>query len=382
MNRDWVEKDFYEVLGVSSDASADEIKRAYRKLAQKYHPDANPDDPKAEERFKDISEAYATLSDPEQRKEYDEVRRLVESGGFGGFGGPGGFGGAGGFGGQRVRVEDLGDLLGGLGGLGDLFGFGGAGGRAGRSGPRRGADLTAELYLSFEDAVRGATTTVSVRGEAPCSRCRGSGAEPGTPVRACPTCGGSGTVAQNQGLFSFTQPCPQCHGSGKLIDKPCSQCRGTGTEVRTRNIKVKIPAGVKDGATIRLRGKGAPGRNGGPPGDLLVHVRVGRHPLFTRRGNDLLITVPVTFTEAALGTKVEVPTLDGKTVTLKIPAGTSSGKTFRVRGRGVHPAKGKPGDLLVKVEVVVPRKLSREEKKLLEQLATYETSDVRAHLKV
>ncbi len=379
MNRDWVDKDFYKVLGVSPDASADEIKRAYRKLAQKYHPDANPNDPSAEEKFKDISEAYATLSDPEQRKEYDEVRRLVETGGFSGFGG-----GPGGFGGQRVRVEDLSDLLGGLGGLGDLFGFGGAGmrGRAGRAGPSRGADLTADLYLSFEDAVRGATTTVSVRGEAPCSRCGGSGAEPGTTVQVCPTCGGSGVVAQNQGLFSFTQPCPQCHGSGRLIETPCSQCRGTGTEVRTRNIKVKIPAGVKDGATIRLRGKGAPGRNGGPPGDLLVHVRVGTHPLFGRKGNNLTITVPITFTEAALGTKVEVPTLDGKPVTLKIPAGTPSGKTFRVRGRGVHPAKGKPGDLLVKVEVVVPRKLSKDEKKLLEQLATYETADVRSHLKV
>jgi molecular chaperone DnaJ len=373
MNRDWVDKDFYQVLGVASGASADEIKRAYRKLAQQYHPDANQGDPAAEERFKQISEAYATLSNPEQRKEYDQVRRLVESGGFAGFPGGGPFAG----GGQRVRVEDLSDLLGGFGGLGDLFGFGGAR----RGGPQRGADTAAELHLSFEDAVRGVTTQVSVRGEAPCSRCGGNGAEPGTHPETCRTCRGSGTVAQNQGFFSFTQPCPQCGGSGRQIDHPCGACRGRGTEVRTRTIKVKVPAGVEDGSTIRLSGHGSPGRNGGPAGDLLVRVSVARHPLFTRRGNDLVLTVPITFTEATLGSKVHVPTLDGS-VTVKVPPGTPSGKTFRVKGRGVQPDRGRGGDLLVKVEVAVPRKLSRDEKKLLEQLATYETEDVRAHLKV
>lgn len=372
MNRDWVDKDFYQVLGVAKDATQDEIKRAYRKLAQKLHPDANPDDAGAEERFKQISEAYSVLSNAERRKEYDELRKMVESGGFAGFGaGPGSP-----FGGQRIRVEDLSDLFGG--GLGDLFGFGTA---SKRGGPQRGADASAELHLSFEDAVRGVTTSVSVRGEAVCTRCGGSGAEPGTQVTSCPTCGGAGQIAQNQGFFSFAQPCPQCRGTGRAIDTPCSTCRGKGAETRTRTLNVKIPPGVQDGSTIRLRGKGSSGRNGGPAGDLLVKVRVAKHPVFGRKGSDLTINVPITFTEAALGTKVDVPTLDGK-VTLKIPSGTPSGKTFRVSGKGVKPPRGKPGDLLVRIEVAVPKKLSREEKKLLEQLATYETEPIRAHLEV
>jgi molecular chaperone DnaJ len=371
VNREWLEKDFYEILGVAKTASQDEVKRAYRKLAQKFHPDANPDDTKAEDRFKDVSEAYSILSNPEKRAEYDEVRRLG-AGAFGGFGGAGGFGA----GGQRVRVEDLGDLFGGMGGLGDLFGgFGGS-----RSaGSRRGADATAELHLSFDDAVSGVTTSVAVRGETICSRCRGTGAEPGTSARTCPTCNGAGQTAQSQGLFAFPQTCPQCRGSGKLIDTPCTTCRARGTEVKTRSIKVKIPAGIRDGATIRLQGKGSPGRGGGPAGDLIVQVHVASHPLFGRKANDLTLTVPITYTEATLGTKVEVPTLDG-TVTLRIPAGTQSGKTFRVRGRGVQPAKGRAGDLLVRIEVLVPKRVSRDEKKLLEQLQTYEPEDIRAHL--
>ena len=370
MNPQWIEKDFYQVLGVSKEAKAEEIKRAYRKLAQKYHPDANQGDPAAEERFKQISEAYGVLSDAEQRKEYDEVRRLADSGAFRGYGGGSPFGG-----GQRVRVEDLGDLFG---GLGDVFGFGG--GRR-RSGPVRGTDTTADLSLSFNDAVQGVTTTVSVRGEAPCSRCGGTGAEPGTPVEVCPTCAGTGTIAQNQGVFSFSQPCPQCGGAGRVVTSPCSQCRGRGTEVRSRNIKVRIPAGVRDGATIRLAGKGSPGRSGGPPGDLLVKVHVPAHPIFGRKDDDLTITVPISYTEAALGTTVEVPTLDGS-VTIKVPPGTPNGKTFRVKGRGIKPDRRPAGDLYARVEVVVPRKVSREEKKLLEQLAEYETADPRAHLKV
>ena len=369
MNQDWLEKDFYATLGVSRDASQDDIKRAYRKLAQKLHPDANPDDAGAEERFKEVSEAYGVIGDETRRKEYDEVRRL----------GPGGFGGPGGFtGGQRVRVEDLNDMFGG-GGLGGLFdAFTGGGGRS-TAAARRGSDVGASLHLSFDDAFHGATTVVSVRGEAACGRCHGTAAEPGTPVTTCPTCNGTGQVAQNQGLFAFPQTCPQCRGSGKLIESPCTQCRGRGTEVRSRDIKVKIPAGVKDGATIKLAGKGNPGRNGGPAGDLLVEVSVEPHPLFGRRGNNLTLTVPITYTEAVLGTKIEVPTMDAP-VTLKIPAGTDSGRTFRVRGRGVVPARGRTGDLLVRTEVVVPKKPGRETKRLLEELGTHDPDDIRDHL--
>ena len=374
MNKDWVDKDFYKVLDVSKDASQDEIKRAYRKLAQQLHPDANPDNPKAEERFKDVSEAYATLSNEEQRAEYDQIRRMVDSGGFQGFGGAGPFGG-----GQQFRVEDLGDLLGGAGGLGDLFGFGRG---SGRTGPRRGGDLHAELHLSFEDAFHGATTSVAVEGEAACRHCGGSGGEPGTAVEMCPTCSGAGTVAQSQGFFSISQPCPQCRGNGKLISKPCSTCRGRGTEIRSRTIKVRIPPGVEDGSAIRVRGSGAPGRNGGPAGDLIVGVSVERHPIFRRKGQDLTLRVPITFTEAALGTALEIPTLDGP-VKLKIAAGTRSGKTLRVRGKGVPRVRGKAGDLLVTVEVAVPQKLPRAAKKLLEQYADeFEQESPRAHLEV
>jgi molecular chaperone DnaJ len=374
VNRDWVDKDFYQVLGVPEEATADEIKKAYRKLAQTYHPDANPGDSAAEERFKEISEAYATLSNTEQRKEYDQVRRMVESGGFQGFGGPGG--GFGGFGGQQVRVEDLSDLLGGLGGLGDLFGFGGGS----RSGPAKGPDLYADLSIPFDDAVKGLTTTITVRGADTCSNCGGSGAEPGTSVTTCPTCGGRGVVAQNQGFFSFSQPCPQCRGAGRLIETPCRVCRGTGTENRVREIKVRIPAGVQDGNTLRIPGKGGPGRSGGPRGDLLVRIRVASSRTFGRRGNDLTLTVPITYTEAVLGTKLEVPTLNGE-VKLKVPAGTPSGKTFRVRGKGVTPDRGRTGDLLITVQVAVPSKVSKEERKVLEDLAAMETEDVRAHLR-
>ncbi len=370
MNRDWIEKDFYQTLGVGKEATADEIKRAYRKLAQKHHPDANPDDPSAEDRFKEISEAYATLSSPEQRKEYDQVRRVAGSGGFGGFSGaPGGFGG------QQVRVEDLQDLLGGFGGLGDLFGFG----SGARSRPTAGADIQTELTIGFDDAAHGLTTAVTVRGAAACSHCGGTGAEPGTAVHVCPTCAGRGVVAQNQGPFSFSQPCPQCAGSGRIVETPCRTCRGRGVEDKTRQVKLRVPAGVKDGSVLRLRGKGGPGSNGGPPGDILVRIRVASSPVFGRRGNDLTLNVPITYTEAALGTRIEVPTLNGG-VKLKIPAGTPGGKTFRVRGRGIVPETGKPGDLLVTVQVAVPSKVSREEKKLLEELAALETEDPRAHL--
>ncbi|HJQ76560.1 MAG TPA: molecular chaperone DnaJ [Acidimicrobiia bacterium] len=376
MNRDWVEKDFYEVLGVAESATPEEIKKAYRKLAQKHHPDANPGDTAAEDRFKEISEAYSILSDTEQRKEYDQVRRLAATGGFQGFGGPGGPGG--GFGGQQVRVEDLQDLLGGFGGIGDLFGFGSQ--QRSRSGPAKGADLVTELSIGFEDAAFGVTTQVNLEGAAPCSRCGGSGAEPGSTVTTCPTCGGRGMVAQNQGLFSFSQACPQCGGSGRLIETPCTKCRGSGTENRRRQVKLKVPAGVKDGQTLRVRGKGAPGSFGGPPGDLMVRIHVTPSRTFGRKGNDLTLRIPITYTEAALGTKIDVPTLNGG-VKVKIPSGTPSGKTFRVRGKGIIPDKGRPGDLLVTVEVAVPKKVSKDEKRLLEELAAHETDDIRSHLR-
>ena len=371
MNRDWIEKDFYKTLGVTDEASAEEIKKAYRKLAPKYHPDTNAGDTKAEEKFKEISEAYATLSHTEQRKEYDQVRRVAGPGGFQGFRGqPGGFGG------QQVRVEDLQDLLGGFGGIGDVFGFG----SGSRGGPSRGPDLQTDLTISFDDGAHGITSTVKIRGATTCSRCGGVGAEPGTQVTTCPTCGGRGVVAQNQGLFSFSQPCPQCRGAGQLIETPCSTCRGSGSENRTRQVKLKIPAGVMDGSTLRLRGKGGPGTNGGPSGDLLVRLRVATSPRFGRKGNDLTLTIPITYTEATLGTKIDVPTLNGG-ITVKVPSGTPTGKIFRVRGKGIAPERGRSGDLLVTVQVAVPNKVSRAEKKLLEELASHETDDIRAHLR-
>ena len=353
MNSDWLERDFYNLLGVGEEAGAEEIKKAYRKLAQKLHPDANPDDPVAAERFKEVSEAYAVLSDEEKRREYDQVRAMG-SGAFGGFGEGGGFGGR-----QRVRVEDLfGD-----GGV-DLDGIFGGFGRRRRS--RSGEDQTARLRLSFEEAVRGAAAVVETDGEAACSRCRGRGAEPGTGVEVCERCGGDGMVASNQGVFSFANPCPACRGSGRIISSPCSACRGSGRERRTRRIKVKVPAGVSDGGTIRLPGKGGPGAGGGPPGDLLVKVRVDDHPVFTRRGKNLHLKLPLSFTDAALGAKVQVPTLNGS-VTLRIPPGTPSGRIFAVRKQGVAARRGQPGDLLVETSVTVPDKLPRAARKMLEE---------------
>ncbi|HYY80183.1 MAG TPA: molecular chaperone DnaJ [Actinomycetes bacterium] len=366
-NPEYLEKDFYAVLGVPKDASAADVKKAYRKLAQKHHPDANPGDRAAEERFKEIGRAYSVLSDPKQRAEYDEARRLVGTGAFpGGFGGgfPGGFG-------SRVRVEDLG------GGLGDLFGnlFG-----RGQQTARRGRDVDSEVTLGFEEAVRGATIPLQLTGPAPCHVCNGSGARAGTLPRPCPTCHGRGTITRDQGLFGLSSPCPTCQGRGTVIDDPCTNCGGRGSEVRTRELKVRIPSGVSDGATIRLKGQGEPGQAGAPAGDLIVKVHVSQHPLFGRRGHDLTITVPVTFAEAALGTELKVPTLDGP-VTLKVPPGTQNGRTFRVRGRGVPgTARRLLGDLLVTVEVAVPERLSRKERDLLREFASLSDKSPRAHL--
>jgi len=368
--REWFEKDYYAVLGLESGASDREVQRAYRRLAKANHPDANPGDTAAEDRFKEISAAHEVLGDPEKRKEYDQVREMVASGG-GGFP-PGGFGGGGfgpGFENASFQFDDgggLGDIL------GNLFGArqGGGAHRRGRgpTGPVRGADLEAELHLDFLDAVHGVETSVAVTSDAPCSVCGGSGAEPGTFPEPCPTCGGTGAVAVDQGPFSFSQVCPTCGGRGQVIEHRCKKCRGTGVERRRRDVKVRIPAGVRDGQRIRVKGRGAAGRNGGPPGDLFVVVRVGSHPLFGRQGKtNLTIKVPVTFPEAALGTQVKVPTLDGP-VTVKVPAGTQSGKTVRVRGRGIRPAKGEAGDLLVTFDVVVPTQLTDEEREAVATL--------------
>lgn len=371
--RDYFEKDYYAALGVSPDASASDIAKAYRRLARELHPDANPGDKAAEDRFKKVSEAYSVLSSTEKRAEYDEVRRMVASGGFGRF--PGGAPGGGGrytSSGQGFEF-DLGDLLGGL------FDRGGTRRSGGGGAGRRGRDVETDLTLSLEDALRGVTTTLRLSGAAPCATCAGSGAKPGTSPVPCPSCGGVGTIAHDQGLFSFSEPCPACGGTGRKIPHPCPACGGNGVESRTREIRARVPAGVKDGATIRLKGKGEPGRNGAPAGDLLVKVRVQPHPLFGRRGDDLTLRVPITFAEAALGAKVTVPTLDGP-VTLKVPGGTESGKTFRVRGKGVE-RQSKRGDLLVTVDVAVPRKLTREQRKLLEQLGETDHGDaLRAHL--
>ena len=374
--REWFEKDYYRVLGVSDTASQKDIKSAYRKLSRQYHPDTNPGDKAAEERFKEVSAAYDVVGDPERRKEYDEVRRLGPAGGMFG-GGPGGLGGpAGGF--RFEDMGDIGDVLGGLFGRGRRGGAAGGPGRG--TGPHRGQDLDAELHLDFDDAVHGLTTTIHLTSEAACSTCHGSGARPGTTPHTCPQCAGRGVLDDNQGFFSFSQPCPNCGGQGYVIDDPCPTCRGTGVEHRPREVKVRLPAGVADGQRIRLKGRGGPGRNGGPPGDLYVTARVGAHQLFGRRGDDLTLAVPVTFPEAALGADIRVPTLEGGSVTVRIPPGTRSGRTLRVKGRGV-PGRKKTGDLLVTIEVAVPQQLSDDERKAVEALAAAaDGRSPRAHL--
>lgn len=368
-----LERDFYAVLGVSKSASAKDIKRAYRKLAQEYHPDKHPDDSAAEEKFKEISYAYDIVGDEEKRAEYDEGRKLMAGGGFrfgpGGAGGAG-FGGAG-FGGG-IRLEDLG-------GFGSFFDMGGGMGGAGQRGPRRGHDVEATLTLGFADALTGATTTITTRSEARCTLCNGTGAEPGTLPVQCPRCHGTGSETETQGGFGFVRSCSGCGGTGQIIEKPCTACDGSGIQLRPRNIKVRIPAGVENGQTIRLKGKGAAGARGGPAGDLYVKVRVAAHPIFGRKGSDLTVTVPVTFAELALGSNIRVPTMN-EPVTIKIPAGTRSGRTFKVRGKGAPKKRGGNGDLLVKVEVVIPQKLKAREKALLEEFAELHEESPRLHL--
>jgi molecular chaperone DnaJ len=354
-NADWANKDFYQVLGVSKDADAATIKKAYRKLAREHHPDSRPGDKAAEERFKEVAEAYDVVGDEEKRKEYDQMRSMF-AGGFpagnsGGFGFPGGFSGGGGATAGGFDISDL---------FGNLFGGGGAGHtRAGGRRAARGADLETEATIDFVDAVEGTTVALRMSSDAPCETCKGTGGKPGTRPHVCPTCDGAGMVVSNRGgAFSMNETCPECHGRQLVYDEACPTCHGSGRGRSSRTLQVRIPAGVKGGQRIRLKGKGAPGEAGGPPGDLFVTVHVKHHALFGRKGDNLTLTAPVTFDEAALGAEIKVPTLGGTPVTLRIPAGTPNGRVFRVRGRGVSRKDGHKGDLLVTVEVSVPPDLN------------------------
>jgi molecular chaperone DnaJ len=348
----------YDTLGVKKGASADEIKKAYRKLARQYHPDTNQGDKGAEERFKQVQTAYDVLSDDEKRKAYD---RFGSTNGRGAPG-PGG-----------VNVDfgdfdwsgDLGDVLGGI--FGNVAGAT-RGGRRGRPQPVRGADVETEVRLSFEDSLRGAEAKVPVELTVACSKCGGTGAEPGTAPVICPECNGRGVISESQGLFALSQPCPRCRGNGTVIEQPCSKCHGSGRERRRRTFTVKIKPGVKDGTKIRLKGKGEPGPHGGPNGDLIVVTRVDPSPIYERRGDDLIVEVPVSFPTAALGGKVEVPTPEGP-VSLKVPAGSEDGKLLRIKGRGAPRLKGSgKGDVLARIRIQVPKRMNKKERELLEEL--------------
>ena len=360
-NVDWASKDFYQVLGVAKDADQAAVKKAYRKLAREHHPDSKPGDKAAEDRFKAVAEAYDVIGDAAKRKEYDEMRSLY-GGGFGrgqggGFGGPGGGAGGPGTAGGGFDISDL---------FGDMFSRGG-GGRGGSTGfgsrtPRtaRGADIETEASISFADAMDGTTIRLRLSSDAPCQTCSGTGGKPGTRPHVCPTCEGAGAVISSVGGgFSMNETCPECHGRQLVYDDPCPVCHGSGRGLSSRTVSARIPAGVKDGQRIRLRGKGANGENGGPAGDLLVQVHVGSHQLFGRKGDNLTLEVPVTFDEAALGAEIKVPTLGGPPVTLRIPAGTPTGRVLRVRGRGATKKDGSRGDLLVTVAVHVPDTLDQ-----------------------
>jgi molecular chaperone DnaJ len=344
-------KTLYETLGVSKSASQDEIKKAYRKLAREYHPDKNPGDAAAEEKFKEVQTAYDVLADEDKRKQYDRF------GATNGRPGP-----------QNVNVDfgdfDLGDLLGGI--------FGGLGGRAGgtraQRQPLRGSDVEAVVHLSFEDSLTGAEAKVPVELTTACRECGGTGAQPGTAPVICPECNGRGVKAESQGLFALSQPCPRCRGNGTVIEQPCSNCRGSGRERRIKTYTVKIKPGVRDGTKIRLKGKGEAGENGGPAGDLVVLTRVASSDVYERRGDDLIVLVPVPYSTAALGGKVDVPTPEGA-VSLKIPAGSEDGKLLRIKGRGAPKLNGSgKGDVLARVRIEVPKRMNKKERELLEEL--------------
>jgi molecular chaperone DnaJ len=385
--KDWLEKDFYKVLGVSKTAEADEIKKAYRKLARQYHPDSNGGDAKAEAKFKEVSEAYDVLGDAKKRKEYDEARRLFGGGAFrmpgsrmpGSGGQPGG--GFGGF--------DVGDLFnrapgGGGGGLGDILGgvFGGGTRTTTPQRPRRGQDIESEATIDFADAVNGVTVSLRMTSDEPCKTCHGTGAKYGTVPKVCLKCEGTGMQTSVQGgVFAMTEPCTECKGRGLVVDQPCETCHGSGRGQSSKTMQTRIPAGVQDGQRIRLKGKGAAGERGGPPGDLYVTVHVRPHKLFGRQGEHLTLTVPVTFSEAALGAEIKVPTLDGMPVTVRIPPGTANGSKLRVRGKGSARRDGTRGDLLLTIDVQVPHDLSDEQRAKLQEFSSATTQpDPRAGL--
>ena len=338
-------RDYYDVLGVSRDAGDADLKNAYRRLAMKLHPDRNPDDTGAEEKFKEAKEAYDVLSDRSKRTAYDQFGHAgVDSNGAGVAGGDG--------------FRDIFDEV-----FGDIFG-----GRGGRQRPHRGSDLRYDLELGLEDAVAGTTSRIRFSSEAVCDTCSGSGATPGTSASACATCGGHGQVRVQQGFFSIQQTCPRCHGAGSVVTSPCGDCRGRGRVRREKTLSVTIPAGVDTGDRIRVGGEGQPGERGGPSGDLYVEIRVLEHPIFARDGTNLYCDVPIGFTMAALGGEIEVPTLNGR-VSLKIPGETQTGRLFRLRGKGVRSVRGAgPGDLICKVTVETPVNLDKRQKELLREL--------------
>jgi molecular chaperone DnaJ len=352
-------RDYYEVLGVDRNAGEDDIKKAYRRLAMKFHPDRNPDKPDTEAKFKEATEAYEVLSDPERRRVYDQLGHAGLD--------PNGMGGARGFSGSFSDI------------FGDVFGeiFGGA--AAGRAQNRRGADLRYTLELELEQAVRGETVEIRVPVLGTCDDCGGSGAKKGTTPSTCPDCGGSGQLRVSQGFFSLQQTCPRCRGAGKIIRDPCRTCGGSGRVERRKTLSVKVPPGVDAGDRIRLAGEGEAGPHGGPPGDLYVQIAVREHPIFVRDGKNLFCEVPVSIVDAALGAEIEVPTLGGR-VKLKIPPETQTGKLFRLRGKGVVPVRGgAPGDLLCRVAVETPVKLTNEQKELLRKFQATLTAGGEAH---
>jgi molecular chaperone DnaJ len=365
-------RDFYAVLGVPSTATQDEIKKAYRKLAKQYHPDANASDPKAADRFKEISEANNVLGDVEKRKQYDEMRRLGAFGGFGGFGGASPRGGPaqrGPSAGPNVNYQDF--DIGGLGGLGDLFGSifgGGARGPARPSGPQRGQNIETSLEIPFRTAARGGKVPVELEVNEECGTCRGTGAAPGASMKICPECSGRGSVSFGQGGFAVNRPCPVCLGRGQVPSQPCPTCSGAG-EVRTRKkVLITVPPGVDTGSKIRLKGQGGKGSSNGPPGDLLITFNVLADKFYQRQGLDIIANLPLNIAQATLGSKVSVNTLDGKKIVIRIPAGTASGKRFRVKGQGIHKGS-QVGDLIVEVKIEAPEKLSEEQERIMKEFA-------------